>query len=67
MLTLTGAIMPAGVAGWAPSLIQKARRNTLLNSLILNYIHEWHVKTHCYTFKNKQQINKLSTNVYVKS
>ena len=48
MLTLTDAIMPAGVAGWAPSLIQKARRNTLLNSLIPNSRQEWHIKTHCY-------------------
>ena len=42
-LTLTGAIMSAGVAGWAPSLIQKARRNTSLNSSIANFRHEWHV------------------------
>ena len=27
--------------------------------------HEWHIKTHCYTLKNKQRINKLSTNDYV--
>ena len=60
------AIMPAGVAGWVPYLIEKARCNTLLSSLIPKFRHEWHVKTHCYTLKNKQQINKLSTNVYVK-
>ena len=64
-LTLTGASMPAGVDGWAPSLITKSRRNTVLSSSIPNFRHEWHVKTHCYTLKNKQRINKLSTNVYV--
>ena len=30
-----------------------------------NFRHEWHIKTHCYTLKNKQRINKLSTNDYV--
>ena len=53
------------VAGWAPCLIQKSRCNTILNCLIPNFRYEWHIKTHCYTLKNKQRINKLSTNVYV--
>ena len=30
-----------------------------------NFRHKWHIKTYCYTLKNKQRINKLSTNVNV--
>ena len=66
-VTLTFASMLAVLpVGSAPSLIQKSRRNTIvLNCLILNFRHEWHIKTYCYTLKNKQRINKLSTHVYV--
>ena len=50
----------------APSLTQKSRCNTIvLYCLIPNFRHEWHIKTYCYALKNKQRINKLSTNVYV--
>ena len=66
-VTLTGASMLAVLpVGSAPSLIQKSRRNTIvLNCLIPNFRHEWHIKTYCYTLKNKQRINKLRTNVYI--
>ena len=42
---------------WVPSLIQKASRNTLLNSGVPKFRHEWIIKTHYYTSKNKHQIN----------
>ena len=36
MLTLTGAIMPAGVAGWVPSLIQKLKPRRNIVKFILD-------------------------------
>ena len=55
-VTLTGASMLAVLpVGLAPSLIQKSRSNTIvLNCLIPNFRHEWHIKTYCYTLKNNQ-------------
>ena len=43
----------------------KTQYNIKLFNRLPNFRHEWHIKTHCYTLKNKQRINKLSTNDYV--